>query len=60
MVKLANTQSREVIEAYRMAEMPNRHDVRKEDVNLARLGSVLDLAYNSDVKNFEELVDLHS
>ena len=60
MVKLANTQSREVIEAYREAEMPNRHDVRKEDVNLARLASVLDLAYNSDVKNFEELVDLHS
>jgi hypothetical protein len=32
--------------------------VRKEDINQARLASVLDLAYNRDIENFEELVDL--
>jgi len=33
--------------------------VRKEDINMNRLASVLDLAYNREVENFEELVDLH-
>ena len=36
--------------------MPNRHDVREEDVNMTRLGSVLNMAYNSDIENFEDLV----
>lgn len=60
MVKLTKEQPKHVIAALRDAELPNRHDVRKEDVNMARLGSVLDLAYNRDIENFEELVDLHS
>jgi uncharacterized protein len=38
---------------------PGRHDVRKEDINMNRLASVLDLAYNCDVENFEELLNLH-
>jgi hypothetical protein len=41
------------------AEMPNRHDVRKEDINEARLASVLDLAYNRQIERFEDLIDLH-
>ena len=36
--------------------MPNRHDVREEDVNMTRLGSVLNMAYNRDIDNFEDLV----
>ena len=40
----------------RSQELPDRHDVRKDDVNLTRLGSVLNLAYNRDVENFDELV----
>ena len=39
--------------------MPNRHDVRREDIKPARLASVLDLAYNRDIESFEDLVDLH-
>lgn len=58
-VKLSKQKPQEVLEAYRAAELPNRHDVRKEDVNMARLGSVLDLAYNRDIEKFEDLVDLH-
>jgi hypothetical protein len=36
--------------------MPDRHDVREEDVNMTRLGSVLNMAYNRDIDNFEDLV----
>ena len=59
MVDLTKEQPKIVAEAVREAELPNRHDVRKEDINMTRLASVLDLAYNRDVENFEELVDLH-
>ena len=31
----------------------------KDDINMARLASVLDLAYNRDIEKFEDLVDLH-
>ena len=59
-VKLTKTRPNEVIEAYQEANLPDRHDVRKEDVNLARLGSVLDLAYNRDIEKFEDLVDMQN
>ena len=60
MVKLTKTRPNEVIKAYQEANLPDRHDVRKEDVNLARLGSVLDLAYNRDIEKFEDLVDMQN
>jgi len=60
MVELTQEKSTEVIKAVREADLPNRHDVRKEDINMNRLASVLDLAYNREVENFEELVDLHN
>lgn len=61
MVKLTKQRPQHVVEAMREreAELPNRHDVRKEDINTARLASVLDLAYNRDIENFEDLVDMH-
>lgn len=33
--------------------MPKHHDVKAKDINLKRLGSVLALAHNTDLKNFE-------
>lgn len=36
--------------------MPRHHDVRKEDVNIKRLGAVLALAHERSVVNFEELL----
>ena len=36
--------------------MPRHHDVRKEDVNLKRLGTVLALAQEKDVHKFEDLL----
>ena len=59
MVKLTKEKPQYIVEAMRDVELPNRHDVRKEDINTARLASVLDLAYNRDIEKFEDLVDLH-
>lgn len=36
--------------------MPGHHDVRREDVNLKRLGTVLWLAHDKQPKDFEELL----
>jgi hypothetical protein len=36
--------------------MPSHHDVRGNDVDLRRLGSILWLAHETDPKNFEELL----
>jgi hypothetical protein len=59
MIELTNEKPTEIIKAMKSAEMPNRHDVRKEDINTARLASVLDLAYNREIEKFEDLVDMH-
>jgi hypothetical protein len=36
--------------------MPSRHDVRNEDVSLQRLGTVLALAHEKELKDFESLL----
>ena len=59
MIELTNEKPSEIIKAMKSAEMPNRHDVRKEDINTARLASVLDLAYNREIEKFEDLIDMH-
>ena len=59
MVELTQEKPSEIIKAMNSADMPNRHDVRKDDINQARLASVLDLAYNRDIENFDDLVDMH-
>jgi hypothetical protein len=55
-VGLTKEKPAEVLDTYRGITMPNRHDVREEDVNMTRLGSVLNMAYNRDINNFEDLV----
>ena len=59
MMELTNDRPSEVIEALRSLDLPNRHDVQKGDVNLSRLGSVLNLAYNRDIEKFDDLVMMH-
>ena len=59
MVALTQDRPKEVIEAIRSLDLPDRHDVQKSDVNLARLGSVLNLAYNRDIEQFDDLVMMH-
>ena len=58
MVELTKENPKHIVEAIRGGSLPDRHDVRKEDVNMARLASVLDLAYNRDIEKFEDLVEL--
>jgi hypothetical protein len=36
--------------------MPSHHDVRSEDIDLRRLGTVLWLAHDTQPKDFEELL----
>ena len=60
MVDLTKESPKIVVEAVREAELPDRHDVRKEDINMNRLASVLDLAYNRDIEKFEDLVELQN
>src|SRR5438105_10146736 len=36
--------------------MPSHHDVRSEDVNLKRLGTVLALAHEKEIRDFESLL----
>ncbi len=43
-------------EAQRFVLMPRHHDVRAEDVDLKRLGSILALAHDTDLADFEELL----
>lgn len=38
--------------------MPRHHDVQAKDVNLKRLGAILTLAHNTDLKDFESLLML--
>lgn len=54
---LSQEESRHVtIGESRNCIMPSHHEVRKEDVDLKRLGGVLATAYESDVKDFESLL----
>ena len=59
MVELTKEKPAEIVKAMRSSDLPDRHDVREDDINMSRLASVLDLAYNRDIENFEELIDLH-
>jgi len=45
-----------VREAQRYVLMPEHHEVMAKDVDLKRLGSVLALAHNTDLKSFDELL----
>lgn len=46
----------EIIQAGRNIVLPAHHEVRKEDVDLKRLGGVLATAYESQPKDFETLL----
>ena len=58
MVNLVKDGRKEIVDVNKKISLPNRHDVRESDVNLKRLGAVLQLAYNREVDNFEDLMML--
>lgn len=45
-----------IIENSRNLYMPRHHELRAEDVDLKRLGAVLAIAYESEIKDFESLL----
>ena len=57
-VSLTKENPKEVMNALKSISLPNHHDVRESDVNMTRLGSVLYMAYEKGVDNFEDLLML--
>jgi hypothetical protein len=45
-----------ILPEIRKIVMPSHHDVRAEDVNLKRLGSILALAHEKEIRDFESLL----
>jgi uncharacterized protein len=45
-----------MMQEFQHLAMPGHHDVRTEDVNLKRLGSVLAIAHDRDLRDFESLL----
>jgi hypothetical protein len=45
-----------IIDEFRRLVMPDKHEVSEADVNLKRLGTILWLAHENQVTNFEELL----
>ena len=47
-----------VLNECKKMSLPNHHDVRESDINMKRLGAVLEMAYNNGIDNFEDLMML--
>ena len=57
-IKLTHEKPMKVLNECKKMSLPNRHDVRESDVNMKRLGAVLEMAYNNGIDNFEDLMML--
>jgi hypothetical protein len=56
LLSMAHEQPDATLKEVRRLQMPRHHDVRAEDVDLKRLGAVLAVAYEQDLKRFADLV----
>jgi hypothetical protein len=56
MVKIAGENPERTLGEIRHLKMPAHHDVRREDVDLKRLGAVLAVAYDRGLHDFAELL----
>jgi hypothetical protein len=56
MLNIARDHPDRTLNEARHLRMPRHHDVRAENMNLKRLGSVLAVAYERDLHNFAELL----
>lgn len=56
MLEIAQEHPEKTLSAARHLRIPHHHEVRSEDVNLKRLGAVLAVAYESDLRDFAELL----
>ena len=56
LLSIARENPEAALREIRHLEMPHHHDVRREDVDLKRLGAVLAVAYSRPLKNFADLL----
>ncbi len=56
MLAIARTDPAQTLADARKLSMPRHHDVRREDVNLRRLGAVLAVAHERELRDFAELL----
>jgi hypothetical protein len=56
LITIAHARPDVTVEEVRHLVMPRHHDVRAEDVDLKRLGAVLAVAYERDLKSFADLL----
>jgi hypothetical protein len=56
LIAIANAPPDVTLREVRHLAMPRHHDVRREDVDLKRLGAVLAVAYERDLKSFADLL----
>jgi hypothetical protein len=56
LISMAHAHPDVTLKEVRRVQMPRHHDVRAEDVDLKRLGAVLAVAYERDLKSFADLV----
>ena len=56
MIDICGEKPLSIINEARAIRMPRHHDVRAKDVNLKRLGAMLTLAHDHDIKDFESLL----
>jgi hypothetical protein len=56
LLRIAGDHPPATIDTVRRLVMPAHHDVRREDVDLRRLGSVLAVAYERELKGFADLL----
>jgi hypothetical protein len=56
MLQILKEEPERMMQEFQDLLMPAHHDVRTEDVNLKRLGSVLALAYESSLRDFDSLL----
>ena len=56
MLELAHEKPDVALEAARYLRLPSHHEVRKQNVDLGRLGAVLAVAYDRGLHNFAELL----
>jgi hypothetical protein len=56
LISMAHAHPEATLNEVRRLRMPRHHDVRPEDVDLKRLGAVLAVAYEQDLKGFADLL----
>lgn len=55
-IQVANQHPTTMIQEIQKIKMPAHHDVKSKDVDLKRLGSIIAMAYDQDLRDFESLL----